>query len=69
MSSWYDGVDEADGVIHRPQSAVEVRDNLLAMIFYTDSSFPLWAKLLVCAAAVTALVVFAWRYYVHYWRK
>jgi hypothetical protein len=39
------------------------------VIFYTDSSFPLWARLLITVAAVAAFGVLAWQYYVRYRKK
>jgi hypothetical protein len=39
------------------------------VIIYTDSGFPLWARLLLTAAAVVAFGVLAWQYYVRYRKK
>jgi hypothetical protein len=39
------------------------------VIIYTESGFPLWARLLLTAAAVAAFCLLAWQYYRRYWKK
>jgi hypothetical protein len=39
------------------------------VIFYSDPSFPVWARVLITAAAVVTFVLFAWQYYVRFWRR
>lgn len=39
------------------------------MIIYIDSSWPLWARILLTLGAITLFGVMAWRYYATYWRR
>jgi hypothetical protein len=39
------------------------------VIIYTDSSWPLWLRVLIAVFAVALLTVLVWRYYKRYWRR
>jgi Tfp pilus assembly protein PilO len=39
------------------------------VLIYTDSSWPLWLRVLIAVVAVALVAVFGWRYYRHYWRR
>jgi len=39
------------------------------VVIYSDSSWPLWARIAVAVSAVGLLGVLVWRYYTHFWRR
>jgi Tfp pilus assembly protein PilO len=39
------------------------------VVIYTDSSWPLWLRVLITVFAAGLVVVMAWRYYRHFWRR
>jgi hypothetical protein len=39
------------------------------VIIYTDSGFPLWARVLLTATGVVVFGVLVWQYYVRFWKR
>jgi hypothetical protein len=39
------------------------------VIIYSDSSWPLWARIAITVFSVGLFGVLAWRYYLHFWRR
>jgi hypothetical protein len=39
------------------------------VIIYTDSGFPIWARVLLTVTGVVVFVVLAWQYYVRFWKR
>jgi plastocyanin domain-containing protein len=39
------------------------------MIIYSDTSWPLWARIAIAVFSVGLLGVLIWWYYQHFWRR